>query len=134
MHTNAAPHYASRGSRIGGQLLDGLVMLVPLVGAVILGKMNDDAGTVAIIAVLVFVVGYYFFADAMEGGQSFGKRAVGTAVVHSESGQPCTFGQSFVRNLLLYLLGPIDWIFIFGERHQRLGDKLANTIVVEAER
>jgi uncharacterized RDD family membrane protein YckC len=70
----------------------------------------------------------------MRGGQSFGKRAVGTAVVHAVSGAPCTAGQSFVRNLLLYLLGPIDWIFIFGERHQRLGDKLANTIVVEAER
>ena len=29
-----------------------------------------------------------------------------------------------------WLLGPIDWIFIFGDKHQRLGDKLAGTIVV----
>jgi hypothetical protein len=31
------------------------------------------------------------------------------------------------------LLGPIDWIFIFGDRHQRLGDKIAGTIVVTAD-
>jgi len=24
----------------------------------------------------------------------------------------------------------IDWLFIFGEKHQRLGDKVAGTIVV----
>jgi uncharacterized RDD family membrane protein YckC len=35
-----------------------------------------------------------------------------------------------VRNILLSILGPIDWIFIFGERRQRLGDKAAGTIVV----
>jgi hypothetical protein len=29
-------------------------------------------------------------------------------------------------------LGPIDWIFIFGERHQRLGDEAAGTIVILA--
>jgi uncharacterized RDD family membrane protein YckC len=28
------------------------------------------------------------------------------------------------------VLGPIDWIFIFGERHQRLGDMLAGTVVI----
>lgn len=46
------------------------------------------------------------------------------------TGAPCTYGQSFIRNLLLAVLGPIDWIFIFGERHQRLGDKAAGTIVI----
>jgi uncharacterized RDD family membrane protein YckC len=30
----------------------------------------------------------------------------------------------------LAILGPIDRIFIFGERHQRLGDKAAGTIVI----
>ena len=50
--------------------------------------------------------------------------------VDANSGAPCSFWQSFIRNLLLAVLGPIDWIFIFGERHQRLGDKAAGTIVV----
>jgi hypothetical protein len=33
--------------------------------------------------------------------------------------------------LLLNFLGWIDWIFIFGQRRQRLGDRAANTIVVD---
>lgn len=45
------------------------------------------------------------------------------------TGAPCSCGQSLARNLLLAVLGPIDWVFIFGERHQCLGDKLAGTIV-----
>jgi uncharacterized RDD family membrane protein YckC len=51
-------------------------------------------------------------------------------VVDARSGMSCTFGQSFVRNVLLAMLGPLDWIFIFGEEHQRLGDKAAGTIVI----
>ena len=73
---------------------------------------------------------YTLLSDGLEGGQSFGKRLVGIRVVSIETGAPCTFGQSFLRNLLLTILGPIDWIFIFGERRQRLGDKAAGTIVI----
>lgn len=73
---------------------------------------------------------YYFFADGLAGGQSIGKRWMGMHVINAETGAPCTFGQSFIRNLLLAVLGPIDWVFIFGDRHQRLGDKAAGTIVV----
>jgi uncharacterized RDD family membrane protein YckC len=53
------------------------------------------------------------------------------AVVDRRSGRPCSAGQSFLRNLLLALLGFFDWVFILGERHQRLGDKVAGTIVVD---
>ena len=53
-------------------------------------------------------------------------------VVSATTGAPCTFGQSFVRNIFT-ILGPLDWIWIFGERHQRLGDKVAGTIVVIAD-
>ena len=28
---------------------------------------------------------------------------------------------------------PIDWLFVFGDAHQRLGDKLVGTIVVLAD-
>ena len=31
---------------------------------------------------------------------------------------------------LTRLLGPLDWIFIFGSRHQRLGDMAAGTVVI----
>ncbi len=54
-------------------------------------------------------------------------------MVDAESGAPCTFGQSLIRNVLLMVLGPLDWLFIFGDRHQRLGDKAAGTIVIDAD-
>jgi uncharacterized RDD family membrane protein YckC len=56
---------------------------------------------------------------------------LGMRVIDEKTRQPCTFWQSFVRNLILHLLGPIDWIFIIGERRRRLGDMLAGTIVVK---
>jgi uncharacterized RDD family membrane protein YckC len=74
---------------------------------------------------------YFLFADGMH-GQSFAKRWVGTRVVDADTGAPCTWGDSFIRNLFR-ILGPIDGIFIFGDEHQRLGDKAAGTAVVVAD-
>jgi uncharacterized RDD family membrane protein YckC len=88
---------------------------------------------VALVASIVWAIFYYFFADALHGGQSFAKQWLGIKVVNAETGAPCTFGQSFLRNFLLAVLGPLDWIFIFGDRHQRLGDKAAGTIVIDAD-
>jgi uncharacterized RDD family membrane protein YckC len=51
-------------------------------------------------------------------------------VIYEDTGRECTYGGSLLRNILLMILGPIDWVFIFGEKHQRLGDKAAHTIVV----
>jgi len=61
------------------------------------------------------------------------KRLLNTAVIDATTGQPCTYGKAFIRNLLLAVLGLIDWVFIFGEKRQRLGDKAANTIVIKTQ-
>ena len=124
--------YASRGQRLLGQILDGLVGGAPFIVAMIFSSVAYRLGSVLMIASLAWWLFYYFFADGFEGGQSIGKRWLDMRVVSAENGAPCTFLQSFIRNLLLALLGPIDWVFIFGERHQRLGDMAAGTIVVEA--
>jgi uncharacterized RDD family membrane protein YckC len=55
---------------------------------------------------------------------------MGLQVIDVRTGGPCTYGQSFIRNLLLLALGFIDWLFIFGATRQRLGDRAASTIVV----
>ena len=121
---------ASRFNRLAGQFVDGLVGGAPFVAAVFLMMMSNTLGIVAFIAAGLWAIFYYFFADGLHDGQSYGKRWLGMRVVSDENGRPCTFGQSFLRNLLLAILGPIDWIFIFGDKHQRLGDKAAGTIVV----
>jgi len=126
-------NYAGRGSRILGQFADGLIAVLPLFFLIF---VPNDSGPVAGI-IAVACLGWMFFhlmlADGMEGGQSFGKRVAGTRVVHAETGKPCTFGQSFIRNFLLALLGPIDWVFIFGDKRQRLGDMAAGTVVLTAD-
>ena len=123
---------ASLPQRLAGQFLDGVIASVPPIVAFLLTFVLHGVGIVLIVITCIFAFFYTLLADGLKGGQSFGKRMVGIRVVSMHSGAPCSFGQSFVRNLLLMILGPIDWIFIFGERHQRLGDKLAGTIVVEA--
>jgi uncharacterized RDD family membrane protein YckC len=60
------------------------------------------------------------------------KRVLGMVVLDAKTGAPCRVWQALVRNLTLALLGPLDWLFIFGARHQRLGDMAAGTVVVRA--
>ena len=125
-------NHASRTSRLIGQFLDGCVSAAPFLGAYIVAAMVDFEGVSAILllAAVLWSFWYILFADGMSGGQSLGKRWLGMVVIDAASGEPCTFGKSFVRNITLVLLGPIDWIFIFGESRRRLGDRLAGTVVV----
>ena len=121
---------ASLPQRIAAQFLDGLVAAALPVAAFLLTFVLHSAGIVLIVLTCIFAFLYTLLADGLEGGQSYGKRMVGIRVVSMQTGAPCSFGQSFIRNLLLMILGPIDWIFIFGARRQRLGDKAAGTIVI----
>jgi len=124
--------YASRSSRLLGQMLDALVAASPMILVIVLDAV--DVGNVALNNVVILFSGvYYLLADALPGGRSVAKRWLNMAVVDADTGEPCTVWQSLNRNLLLALLGPIDWLFILGERHQRLGDKLAGTIVVNVD-
>jgi uncharacterized RDD family membrane protein YckC len=125
---------ASRTLRLLGQLLDGVIAMAPIVIAFIIAGMSQTVGHVLIVAALCFTVAYYLFGDALPGGGSYAKQLLNLEVVDATTGRPCTIWQSFIRNLLLAVLGPIDWIFIFGSRHQRLGDMAAGTIVRVAAR
>ena len=121
---------ASRSNRLLGQILDGLIGAAPILVGVVLSSFSDALGGGLVMLGFAWSAFYYLFADGFPGGRSLAKRWLGMEVIDATSGAPCSFWQSFVRNLLLALLGPIDWVFIFGERHQRLGDKAAGTIVV----
>jgi len=75
---------------------------------------------------------YLGFGDGLHEGQSFAKQWLGIRVVDAQTGAPCTWGDSFIRNVFS-ILGPIDALFIFGEDHQRWGDKAAGTVVIVAD-
>ena len=125
---------ASLGERLGGQVLDSIIALAAIGVSAIPLVASDAIGGVTLVGGLLFALFYILFADGFRDGQSYGKRIMKTAAVDATSGRPCSFGQSFVRNLLLSILGVIDWVFIFGKRRQRLGDKAANTLVVNTAR
>ena len=121
---------ATRTQRLLGQLVDGVIGAAPIIAGAILSTVSDTLGIILIFAGIAWSLFYYFLADGLHGGQSLAKQWLGMRVVGAETGAPCTFGQSFARNLMLALLGPIDWVFIFGKRRQRLGDMAAGTVVV----
>jgi len=119
---------ASRSDRLFGQCIDGFVGGLPLLLVMLLTRLFHAGGFFMVPAAL-WAAFYYLFADGLPGGQSLGKKWIGMYVIDEKSGEPCTWGDSLVRNLF-GALGLIDWLFIFGEKHQRLGDKVAGTIVV----
>ena len=112
-----------------GQLLDSMIYIaIVLVGGVF-SSVTDGVFWVLIGGFVALL--YLLFQDGMAKGQSWGKKVVNTRVIDARTAKPCTFGQSFLRNLLLALLTWIDWVFIFGDQRQRLGDRAAHTVVIE---
>ena len=117
---------ASLSERFFAQLVDYVVLIL-------ICTIFFSAGLVVEIFITVGVItslGYLLLADALPGGQSLGKRVLGIAVRDLQTNKPCNVGQSFLRNLLGLLFPVFDWIFIFGQMHQRAGDRAASTIVV----
>ncbi len=79
---------------------------------------------------------YYIIFEAGKRGASPGKRAMGLRVVDT-SGAPISWGQAFIRNILRFADGMPIFTYGFGlfstlmtKKFQRLGDLLANTVVV----
>lgn len=148
---------ADRGTRLGAQILDGLIFGVMvylpfLVAAGVFGAMNAAAtqedftgsfNTIFGIAGLIGCIGlavwgWLTFTYVKRNGQSIAKKLLGIKVVRS-NGDSATVGRIFwLRNLLngfislVPLYGLIDALFIFGESRQCLHDKIADTIVIKA--
>jgi uncharacterized RDD family membrane protein YckC len=86
---------------------------------------------------LAIGIGYYIVLEA-QSGATLGKRLIGLKVVKLEGGGPIDWQASITRNLLrlvdgffFYLVGAI--IVWSSDKKQRLGDKVAGTVVVRAK-
>jgi uncharacterized RDD family membrane protein YckC len=108
---------------------------------------DNAAGTVTIslggaLGGLVSLAVFMLYFTLLEGhyGQTVGKMAVKIKVVREADGAPIDYSQAAVRTILrfldeipyvvLYLLGAI--LIWSSEEKQRLGDRVANTVVVKA--
>lgn len=122
---------ASLSRRWLGQFIDGIVgIALPglIVGAMALFGSKEEW---LVVTGITLWIGYFLFSDGLNEGRSIGKLIVGTRVVDVRTGDSCSFWQSFLRNIF-YIFGIFDWIFIFGENRQRLGDMAAKTVVIYA--
>ncbi|ANQ52763.1 RDD family protein [Flammeovirga sp. MY04] len=142
---------ASLGNRFLASLLDGLIttgfaipsLIFYMIGMVKLQDYynSDEAIPLFILAGFLYLIPltYSFIKDGIGKGQSWGKKAVGLMVVYLPQNAPCSLGQSFLRNLIMVLLGLIPFIgwliepiiVLASENGRRLGDKVANTQVIE---
>lgn len=120
---------AGLGSRWLGQVLDGLIALAIVLIFLIPVNYFVTAENARVTILFTGYFGYLLLSDGFRGGQSWGKKIMKTAVIDSYDGKPCTYRQSLIRNIL-QVLSIFDWMFIFGQKRQRLGDKAAGTIVV----
>ncbi len=73
-----------------------------------------------------------FFMDGFKNGQGIGKKLLSLQVLRLKDGKPATLKDSFIRRLTS-ILQPLDFFWTFGKRRQRMGDKLAETVVVKYE-
>ena len=128
--------------RVLAYLIDLLIRIVIFVVGTLLINLSgliigfNVAQGLDMLMMFILVFFYYVLFEAGKRGASPGKRAMGLRVVDT-SGAPISFGQSFIRNMLRFADGLPPPTYAFGllstllnKRFQRLGDLLANTVVV----
>jgi membrane protease YdiL (CAAX protease family)/uncharacterized RDD family membrane protein YckC len=129
----AAPVYGGIRRRFLATTIDNAVWLVFLVW--IAGSIPPDAADPTAVGIVFLVVltawfNYFAFAE-WRWGQTIGKNAVGLRVT-TELGQPLSWNAAAIRNLLRIVdslpVGPI--LMLASTRRQRLGDRLAHTVVI----
>ena len=128
---------AGLGSRVLAKLIDLAVQLVMLiVVAIVSGVMTGSAGFI-IGAVGIFLVLFaYPASEAFTNGQTLGKRALSLRVITADGG-PIRFRHGAVRSLIgffEFLIVPGGAVALvvtlFTRRSQRIGDLVAETLVV----
>ena len=137
---------ASRWARVGAFLLDvgllGFCQALVFLSGFILYPIFDDIlnvwqpGHFTNRMILLLSVALWLFGilcmDGVKKGGGFGKRLMSLQIIRLKDGQPAKMKDVFVRHFA-GLFQPIDWLFLTGKERQRMGDKLAKTIVVQLD-
>jgi uncharacterized RDD family membrane protein YckC len=137
---------AERGTRLGAALLDGLIvglLYLPAVMVIAFAKENQTLVYVAVAFLVVAVLGVIAYNCVLlhRNGQTIAKKILGIKVVRRD-GSRAGLGRIFaLRFLPVSLLGAIpfvgslvslaDALMIFGEERRCLHDHFADTIVIK---
>lgn len=133
--------FANVGYRILAFLIDFFIFfLITMVFGIFFGEPNEDgtgfhfSGLPALVMFLV-AFGLWPISEGIT-GQTIGKRIFNIKVVNTNY-KPIGIGQAFGR----FFLGIVDYMLLIGiiialinKKNQRIGDMVANTIVVNAKK
>jgi uncharacterized RDD family membrane protein YckC len=147
---------ATWGSRVGAQVIDWLILLVPviIIAAVVIGiAAGSDTGAIvtAILGFLAYLVVAFIYApvlmsrDGERNGQTWGKQMMDIRVV-KDDGQPMSFGwaalrEIAVKGLALGIAGSVipvipyllDYFWpLWDDENRSLHDMIVSTHVVRA--
>ncbi len=135
--------YQGIGPRLVAQIIDTVVLIVLflLVGFVLSGgsfafEYQGEAAYPFLSAYGLIVLLYFAILEGTMGA-TFGKKLVKIKVVR-EDGSACGIGPALVRTLLR-IIDELPFLYIIGmvliarsDKRQRLGDRLAKTVVIKA--
>lgn len=148
---------ADRGTRLGANLLDGLISGIPIFGLIwgatalmgysLFSQVNQPPLLVSAPLGIILSCGVYLAINGYflaKHGQSLGKRLCGIRILRQDGSHP-TLWDSFVKRyvsvallshipILGYLFSFINPLFIFRENRRCLHDEIAGTMVVKMPR
>jgi uncharacterized RDD family membrane protein YckC len=135
------PHPPSRedtdviGRRVIAQIIDTIV--AGFIVGLFFGLSVPDSLTFLFFVGVLASLAYWFLLEGVWDGKTVGKALTGIKTV-KEDGSECSVGAAVVRNLLdildglfYYLVGFL--VMAFSDNRQRIGDRLAGTMVVSSE-
>jgi membrane protease YdiL (CAAX protease family)/uncharacterized RDD family membrane protein YckC len=137
------PRYAGLPRRLAAVAIDALLAWVALAiaanvlvpGAIGNDPTSDERATLGLITLLVITAWFnYLVISEWRWGQTLGKRALRIAV-GGDGGRAISWNRALVRNLALLVdvvAGPVS--IVLSARRQRIGDRLARTVVVVKRR
>ncbi len=138
-------NYASWPLRVGGYLIDLLVLVPFYVLALVIDGPKIDADTLetsggGAIYWLLLLIGfalniYNRWIQAGKTGQSWGRKAVGITLLGEATGKPIGAGMAFARDLAHIVdsvICYIGWLFpLWDSKRQTLADKIVKTVVTK---
>jgi len=130
---------ASVGDRLLSTILDQLIVVIYLLGALIIFVQLDIDFAIWQLIFLIPVLLYHFLFELLFNGQSPGKMILRTKVIKTD-GSALTAGSCFIRwifrlvDITIFMGGIAVLIIILNGKGQRLGDLAAATTVLKLPR
>jgi len=123
-------------NRVGGALIDGLIVGVPY-GIGTAFSANEDLAIISLIFYLIGIGLAIWNVIIRQGntGQTVGKQVLGLKLVGADTGQPVGPGKAFLRQLTHILDSAACYIGylwpLWDEKKQTFADKINNTYVIK---